>query len=264
MFDYAHTIALITGASSGLGESFATQLAARGTNVVLVARNLSKLEALAQRLRTEYRVQATVIAADLTDPFAPQKIYEQTRAESLSINLLVNNAGFALAGAFLEHDVQAERNQIEVNITALMTLSHLFGRDMQGRNSGIINVASNAAFQPLAYSAVYAASKSFVLLFSEALGRELRGRGTRVLAVCPGPVKTLFWDKIDSRLSTRMMDTPEPVVKQTLAAFEKGKAVLIPGRLMNRLQAFATRLVPRAVMTAIAEKTSRKIMMAGH
>jgi short-subunit dehydrogenase len=122
----------------------------------------------------------------------------------------------------------------------------------------------NAAFQPLPYSAVYAASKAFVLLFSEALGRELKQQGTHVLAVCPGPVETAFWDKIGSKLSSKAMDTPQRTVGQALAAFERGRAVIVPGRFGLRLQAFATRLIPRSLMVSIADGASRKIMMAGH
>jgi short-subunit dehydrogenase len=265
MFDYAHTTALVTGASSGLGETFAEMLAARGANLVLVARTGSRLEALAARLRSAHRIQADVIAADLTDPGAPASVHAQAQSRGLRVNLLVNNAGFALGGAFLEHELRDEEDQIAVNVTALTALSHLFGRDMAGfgRNAGIINIASNAAFQPLPYSAVYAASKAYVLLFSEALGRELVRQGPHVLVVCPGQVRTRFWDRLGSALPTDAMDTPERIVTETLAAFERRRAVLIPGRVGNRLQAFATRFMPRAAMIRIAERASRKIMMAG-
>ncbi len=141
------------------------------------------------------------------------------------VNLLINNAGFAL---------------------------------------GIINIASSAAFQPLAWSAVYAATKAHVLLFSEAIERELRRQGTRVLAVCPGPVETNFFRQIGSDLPKGMMDSPGRIVAESLAAFDKNRAVLIPGRATNRLQAFATRLLPRAMIAKIAEGGSRKIMMARH
>jgi short-subunit dehydrogenase len=266
MFDYTNTTALITGASSGLGEAFAETLARRGSNVVLVARNQAKLESLAQRLRAQYKREATVIPADLTDSAAPMAIHAKARASGLAVNLLVNNAGFALAGAFLDHSAAAEADQIAVNVGALTALSHRFATDMRniGRNTGIINIASNAAFQPLPFSAVYAASKSFVLLFSEALGRELAPQGTRVLAVCPGPVNTAFWGKIGSELPTRVMDSPAHIVEQSLAAFDKGHAVVVPGRISVRLQAFATRIIPRPLMARIGEQASRKIMMAGH
>ena len=265
MFDYAHTTALVTGASSGLGETFAELLARRGANVVLVARTAHKLEALAERLRATYKVEAAVIAADLADPSAPAGIHADAKARGLSVNLLVNNAGFALAGAFLDHDLDREKDQIAVNVTALKALTHLFAADMRGfgGNAGVINIASAAAFQPLAYSAVYAATKAFVLLFSEALGRELRAQGTRVLAVCPGPVETAFFDKIGSKLSKDAMDSPDRIVTQALAAFDKRRAVLVPCRAAIRLQAFATRLFPRATIAKIAETGSRKVMMAG-
>ncbi len=266
MFDYSKTTALITGASSGLGETFAEMLAKRGANVVLVARTVTKLEALAANLRAKYHIKADVLPADLTDPTAPAKIHAEARSRGLQINLLVNNAGFALAGAFLDHDLQREQEQIAVNVTALTALSHLFGADMRsfGRNAGIINIASAAAFQPLAYSAVYAATKSYVLLFSEALGCELRNQGTHVLAVCPGPVKTEFFNKIGSKLAANAMDTPERIVTESIAAFDRRKSVVVPGRAVIRLQTFATRLFPRATMAKIAEQKSRKVMMAGN
>lgn len=265
MFDYASTTALVTGASSGLGEAFAEALARRGANVILVARNVPRLERLAERLRSAHKVEASVVAADLADPSAPGHIHTEVTGRGLRVNLLVNNAGFALSGAFLDHDLSQEHEQIAVNVVALATLSHLFGRDMRafGNNAGIINIASNAAFQPLPYSAVYAASKSFVLLFSEALGRELKRQGPRVLAVCPGPVATQFWNRLDSKLSAKLMDKPERIVGQALAAFERRQGVIVPGRFSIRLQAFATRFVPRATMVRIADGASRRIMMAG-
>jgi uncharacterized protein len=266
MLNYSTTTALITGASSGIGQVFAESLAKRGANLVLVARGAAKLDAIAMRLQREYPIKASVIVADLADAAGPARVFAEAQSRGLSINLLVNNAGFAVAGGFLEHEYGRERDQIAVNVSALTELSHLFGRQMSafGRNAGIINIASSAAFQPLPFSAVYAATKSYVLLFSEALGRELRGQGTHVIAVCPGPVKTAFWEKVGSDLSSNAMDTPEEIVEESLAAFDKGRAVVIPGRFAHRLLAFTTRLVPRALMAQIAERTSRKIMMAGH
>jgi uncharacterized protein len=264
MFDYAQTTALVTGASSGLGASFAEALAKRGANVVLVARSGAKLEALADRLQATHGVRTHVIVADLADPAAPRMIHAEAKAAGFRVNLLVNNAGFATAGSFVGNDLAREQEQIAVNVGALTALSHLFGTDMRGPNSGIINLASTAAFQPLPYSAVYGASKAFVLLFSEALGREMKPHGTHVLAVCPGPVRTAFWNKVGSKLSTKDMETPERTVEQALAAFEKRKAVLVPGPFRLRAQAFAPRLMPRSVTVGIAEGASRKIMMAGH
>ncbi len=269
MFDYARTTALVTGASSGLGATFAEVLAARGADLVLVARTALTLETLAGRLQAAHGIRAHVIAADLTDPAAPAAIHAAVQARGLRVNLLVNNAGFALGGAFLAHVVREEEDQIAVNVTALTALAHRFGRDMaaRGPNAGIINIASNAAFQPLPYSAVYAASKAYVLFFSQALGRELRGshgrQGPHVLAVCPGPVRTGFWDRLGSALPTDRMDTPDRIVGEALTAFERRRAVLVPGRVGNRLQAFATRFMPRAAMIRIADRASRQIMMAG-
>ena len=263
MFDYANTTALVTGASSGLGETFAEALARRGADVVLVARTAAKLETLAERLQATYGIRAHVIVADLADPAATHMIHAEAKSSGLQVNLLINNAGFATAGAFLGNDLAREQEQIAVNVGALTALSHLFGADMHGPNSGIINLASTAAFQPLPYSAVYGASKAFVLLFSEALGREMKLQGTHVLAVCPGPVRTAFWNKVGSKLSTKQMETPERTVEQALLAFEKRRAVIVPGPLRLRAQALAPRLLPRSLTVSIAEGASRKLMMAG-
>lgn len=265
MFDYKNTTALVTGASSGLGAAFAKELAARGANLVLVARTTPALDALSAELRSRHGVQVKVITADLADAQARQELYAQTKADGLAVNLLVNNAGFGLSGPFLDHTLEAEEAQINLNVTALTAMAHLFGSDMRrfGENSGIINVASNAAFQPLPYSAVYSASKAFVLLFSEALGRELKEQRTHVMALCPGPIATEFWQKIGSNLPDKEKSTPASIATQALAALDNRRAVFVPGPVMLRLQIFAARFAPRSIVVRIAERASRSIMMRG-
>lgn len=265
MFDFAKTTALVTGASSGLGRTFADELAARGANLVLVARNKGALDAVRADIIARHGVKVYVFTADLGNAGARRDLHRQTKEMRLPINLLVNNAGFGLSGAFLKQDLEREESQIDVNVSAVTALSHLYGRDMAqfGRNSGIINIASNAAFQPLPYSAVYAATKSFVLLFSEALARELKEQGTHVLAVCPGAIATDFWRKIGSSLPDNEKSTPESVVKEALTAFVRRKMVLVPGPAMLRLQIFSTRFVPRSFVVRVAEQASRSIMMRG-
>jgi short-subunit dehydrogenase len=181
----------------------------------------------------------------------------------LTVDLLVNNAGFGLTGPFLSHALREEEAQVQVNVTSLMALTHLFAPAMAERSrGGIINIASLAAFQPQFNSAVYAAGKSFVLLFSEALWLELDPRNVHVLAVCPGPVITSFFERIGSKPPPQAI-SPERVASETLQAFDKKQAVLVPGTLMTRIQAFAHRVLPRAVVARIAASVSTKIMTTG-
>src|SRR5882757_8663653 len=174
MFAYHGSTALVTGASKGLGEVFAEQLAARGMNLVLVARSLDALEILAKRLSDQYGVQCVALNADLADPGAAERIAAELERRGIQVDLLVNNAGLGLSGNFLSHELKQEQGSIQVNVQALVALSHLFGLRMkQRRKGGIINIASNASFQPLPAMATYAATKAFVLHFSEALSYEL-------------------------------------------------------------------------------------------
>src|SRR5262249_45385990 len=160
---------LITGASSGIGEAFASALAGRGMNLILVARTKLKLDELAKRLMHEHSIQATVIEADLAERSAPERVHARTAELGLRVGLLVNNAGFTLSGDFLSHDLSQEEQQLHVDIGALVGLAHFFVKDMVTRKQGaVINLASITSFMPITHSAVYGASKSFVLSFSEA------------------------------------------------------------------------------------------------
>jgi len=260
--DDRHT-ALITGASSGLGEAFASSLAARGMNLILVARTKTKLEELARRLAKEHRVQATVIEADLAGPDAPGRIHARVDELGLSVDLLVNNAGFGLSGPFLSHDLAKELDQVGVDVGAVVALTHLFARDMVARRrGGVINLASMTSYLPMAYSAVYGASKSFVLSFSEALAREVAADGVQVLAVCPGPVATKFYEELGANPPSKALDTPERIVADALKAYDRRRSVVIPGRFRIRALIFWTRLLPRAIRAGIGEKISRRYFLA--
>jgi uncharacterized protein len=170
-FDYSNSTALITGASSGIGAAMAEALAHRGCSIILSARDAAKLEVRAAHLRRAYNVNATVVTADLSQHHGALDLHAEIVRRALGVDLLVNNAGFGLTGPFLSHALSEEEAQVQVNITSLMTLTHLFAPAMAERSrGGIINIASLSAFQPQFNSAVYAASKSFVLLFSEACG----------------------------------------------------------------------------------------------
>jgi hypothetical protein len=262
-FDYSGSTALVTGASKGLGAAFAEALAARGMNLVLVARSTGELNALSTRLYAKYKVQRTVLSIDLADPSSPQTIAEELERRGIEVDLLVNNAGFGLNGAFLSHDPKQKQAEIEVNVQALVALTHLFGKAMASRGKGgIINVASNASFQPVPYMATYAATKAFVLHFSEAIRHELAERGVQVMATCPGPTATSFFEGTSTQLSPKDMDDAESVVKKTLEAFDQERGVAYPGRMSVRLTSWLPRLLPRALVARIAGNATAKMGLA--
>jgi uncharacterized protein len=264
MFVYRGSTALITGASKGLGKVFAETLAARGTNLVLVARSGDALQALAEELTARHAVQSVALNADLGTPNAASQIGEELERRGIQVDLLVNNAGLGLTGSFLSHDLAKEQSAIQVNVQAVVALSHLFGSLMAKRGrGGIINLASNASFQPLPYMATYAASKAFVLFFSEALQFELAGTGIHVMAACPGPTATSFFAGVSTNLSPKDMDSSESVVQKTLQAFDRRKAVVYPGRTSVRAATWLSRLLPRVLTVRIAAIASGKMGLHG-
>jgi short-subunit dehydrogenase len=260
MFEYAGSTALVTGASKGLGVAFAEALAERGMNLLLVARSTDKLNVLSRRLHAKSKVQSTILSIDLADPNGPQTIAEELERRGIQVDLLVNNAGFGLSGEFLSHDPEQERAEIEVNVQALVALTHYFGKAMAARGKGgIINVASNAGFQPLPYMATYAATKAFVLHFSEAIRHELTAKGVHVMATCPGPTATSFFEGTSTQMSPENMDSSESVVRRTLEAFDQGRGVAYPGRTTVQIASWLPRLLPRALVVRIAGMASVKM-----
>ena len=252
-------VALITGASSGIGEVFARHLAARGENVVLVARSAERLNAICNELgRAHANVVAQSVALDLSEPDAPQRLFDETKQRDLEVETLINNAGFGSMGEFLTLDLERELNMIELNVKALVALTYLYLRPMRERKRGhVINVASTAAFQPVPYMATYAATKAFVLSFSEALWEENRAHGVKVMALCPGVTSTNFFDAAQmAQPPMRITQTPEEVVDTALAALARGRSHVISGWL-NYLQTEAERLLPRSVVTRIAGSAIR-------
>ncbi|EHP42682.1 dehydrogenase [Cupriavidus basilensis OR16] len=216
MFVYRGSTALITGASKGLGKVFAQTLAARGMNLVLVARSGDALHALAQDLTARHGVQCVPLNADLANPCAAIQIGEELERRGIQVDLLVNNAGLGLTGSFLSQDFKKVQSEIQVNVQALVALAHQLGSAMTKRGKGgIINLASNASFQPLPYMGTYAATKAFVLFFSEALQYELAGTGVHVMAACPGPTATSFFDGVSTEVSPKDMDSSESVVQKS-------------------------------------------------
>jgi short-subunit dehydrogenase len=248
--------ALITGASSGIGAAFARALAARGEDLVLVARSADRLTALAAELTAKHNIHAEVLPADLADPGAPDAIVAELAARNIEIGTLVNNAGFGTNGEFASLDAARERDEVFVNIVALHQLTRALLPPMVARGKGaIVNVASTAAFQPVPYMATYGATKAFVLSFSEALAAEARSQGVRVLALCPGQTETAFFEGMESARVGRAR-TPDQVVATALRALDRGQSVVIDG-WMNYAMANSIRLVPRRLVTSIAARMQR-------
>jgi short-subunit dehydrogenase len=249
-WSYRGRWALVTGASAGLGEEFARQLAGRGMNLVLAARREERLEQLAEELRQAHGVSAVALATDLSVAGEGGRLWARARV-GRTIHLLVNNAGFGAQGRFDEIDLERQTEMVQVDCVALLELAHHALHDFRGMgDGGIINVASLAAFQPLPRLATYAAAKAFVLSLSEALWVENRDAGVRVVAVCPGRTPTEF-QAVAGTGSTKGafgLRSPEAVVGEGLAAFEKGKSYVVPG-MENHLASVLVRLLPRSAVT---------------
>jgi short-subunit dehydrogenase len=232
MFAYQGKAALVTGASSGIDATFARERATRGMSVVLVARATERLQSIAGELMSRYLARVEIIAADLADPAAVATVIDEIRRRELAVDLLINNAGFGLHGPLETLSPERERQAIQLNVGALVTLTHAVLAGLLARASGgIVTVASTLAFQPVPYMAVHGATKAFVLAFAHALATEYRGKGVRFLALRPGTTATSFYDvsggdKVFARMHMR---TPEQVVATGLHAFERGRAVAVDG-----------------------------------
>jgi short-subunit dehydrogenase len=247
---YRETTALITGASAGLGEEFAHQWAERGADVVLVARRLDRLQALAADLEKRYGITATPIAADLARPGAGAALRAELHARGLTVQTLINNAGFGSHGAFLEQEQEQIARMIQLNVSAVAELSRAFLPELAADGRGaLVTVASTAAYQPTPAMAVYGATKAFVLSLTEALAWETRRSPLRVLAVSPGPVSTEFFDVVGSRDAiVGRVATPAEVVKATRRALERRSTPpSVVAGLGNRLATLASKLAPRRV-----------------
>ncbi|MBU0518841.1 SDR family oxidoreductase [bacterium] len=241
--------ALITGASSGIGYELAKIFAIEGHNLVLVARDEDKLLELAGQVRHHRDdLETRVIVCDLSDPTAPESIYETLAAESVNLDILVNNAGIGCHGAFHQLDRQFMLDMVQVNVHAVVHLTHLFLPGMVERGKGkVLNVASTAAFQPGPFASNYYASKSFVLSFTEALAVELEGSGVTATALCPGLTRTNFHARMGvAELGSMksMFMSAEAVARAGYAGLMKGKTIVIPG-FKNALLAKMVRFFPR-------------------
>lgn len=260
--------ALVTGASGGIGGELARAFAAGGYDLVLVARSAGKLEELAAELQKRHGAAVRILAKDLSRPGSPDEIFQELTDAAVAVDVLVNNAGFATFGPFVETDLARELEEIQLNV---VTLTHLTKRFLPGmlarRRGGVLNVASTASFQPGPLMAVYYATKAYVLSLSEALAEELRGTGVAVTALCPGPTATGFQaraDMQDSKLFTgpmKVMDAAA-VARAGYEGFRAGKRIVIPG-LINKLGVQSVRISPRAVVTRLVRAMQAKRTQGG-
>jgi short-subunit dehydrogenase len=252
--------ALVTGASAGIGKALAQELAAGGANLVLTARRLDRLQDLARSISEKYKVRAEVFAADLLQPGAPQELFDFTQQRGLSVDVLVNNAGFGAYGPFATVDQERLLGMVQVNCTAVVHLTHLFLSKMIQRRSGyILIVASTASFQAVPYISTYAATKGFDLLFAEGLAEEVKPQGVRVCALCPGSTESEFREVANQSQAPAVnhrQETARKVARVGLAALAAGKSYVISGT-RNYLGAQVQRLVPRRLVTSIAAKLFR-------
>ena len=256
---YAERWALITGASSGIGAEFARRLAGRGMHLVLTARREDKLRELAAELDTQHGTRCEVIPCDLSEVGSSNWLMEQIAARGVEVELLINNAGFGVVSDIENTDPQRVQQLVRLNIATLTDLTYAVLPGMLERRHGaVINVSSVAAFQPVAYMAAYAASKAYVLHFSEALWAEVRDRGVTVLGLCPGPTETDFFASagVPDWLNKHTPDSPTKVVKTAVKALEKRKQYVITG-WKNYFWSIAVRLATRRTAVNEARKYFR-------
>jgi len=255
--------ALITGASNGIGLELARVHASKGDDLVLTARNKSKLDELKSELESKHQIKVYTIGKDLALPESARELYDETTRLGIRIDYLINNAGFGDFGMFAERDWEKQHQMIELNITALTQLTKLYLKDMIARGSGkIMNVASTAAFQPGPLMAVYYATKAYVLHFSEAVANEVRNKGVTITALCPGPTESGFQSAAsmeESRLfKGKKIPSSKSVAEYGYHAMMKGQAVAIHG-IMNNILAFFVRFTPRAILVKVTRMIQSKV-----
>lgn len=261
--------ALVSGASSGIGAELARGLAARGHGVTLVARRADRLEQLASELEGRHGVRAEAIPADLSDPSERDRVVAEIERRGLTVEVLVNNAGFGIYLPFADSDRDGELRQVRLLVETVVDLDARYLPGMVERARGaIVNVSSTAGFQPLPGNGTYAASKAFVLFHSEALHEELRDSGVTVTAVCPGPVETEFIEVskplFTKRVPRFLWASPQQVAEETLRAVEAGKRTVIPGGVAVRTAFAPSRMAPPAIAVPITRRLfSRELERGG-
>ena len=243
-----HSWVLITGASSGFGEEFARQYAEQGHSLVLVARRLDRLQALAEKLRRQYRIEIVVEQVDLSDIEAITQLHRRLRERGIAIDILINNAGHGLQGPFVDSPLDATLAMVQLDVASLTALTHVFAREMRTRKRGqILLVASLLAYQGVQNFAVYAAAKAYVLRLGEALHRELKRDGVTVTTLCPGMSDTGFATAAQQKLTPALrllMMQPAPVVRTGIRALQAGRISVVPG-WANKALVILTWATPR-------------------
>ena len=263
-------VTLLTGASSGIGEAWADRLAAEKHNLVLVARSEAKLKELSTTLSRKYGVSVQYIAIDLSQPQADLRIVEETEKRKLAVEYLINNAGIGTAGDFTQLDLANELGMMQLNMMAVVSLTHHYLKQMRERNSGtIVNVASMAAFMPAPFMAAYAASKAFVKSFTEALAEENRPFNIRIMLLCPGATETKFFEAANineadkkALLGKANIQTPDMVADEAMKGMKGQKTVVISG-LTNRIGAKLGSLVPNSVIAKFIANGARSTFQKG-
>ncbi len=259
--------ALITGASAGIGAAVAQELAARGYNLILVARRKDKLDELGAELTSAHGIRAESLGCDLTNDASRDRLAGRAASLGLEVDILINNAGFATGGPFHEAAPEREIEQVKILVEAPVALCSAFLPDMVRRGYGaVLNVASTAGMQPLPYSAGYSAAKAYMLNFSEALHQEVRGLGVTVTALAPGPVSTEFWDTAGWQAGGQAFEnavpkpawvTAEQTAKAGIKGLQDGQRVVVPG-LPIRTAMLAARYVPHALKLPAIERVLRR------
>jgi uncharacterized protein len=262
MKTYAGKTSLVTGASSGIGKAIAADLARRGSHLILAARSKDRLDALAGELRASHGLRVDALAADLAAEGAAERLFRGVADLGLSVDLLVNNAGFGKWGNFLDDEMNTYAEMLDLNMRAVVELCHVFLPSMTAKGDcAILNVGSTGSFVPVPWAAVYGATKAFVLSFSEALHYEFKDRGVQVTVLCPGNTASNFANvaNANARKPPGEDDSPEWVARIGLDALLKGQCVVIPG-LKNQQVAILSRILPRAQTLKIAGETWKKTL----
>lgn len=256
-FDLRGRRALVTGASSGIGAEIARELAARGASLVLAARRRDAMEELGRSLGRSHSIDADIVEVDLATEALATPLIEAVDARHDRIDVVVNNAGFGIHGSGLDHDWEDELRMLRLNVLCVLQLTKHYARKMRTRGEGrILQVASNAAFQPCPFYAAYGATKALVLHHAEALAEELRGSGVGLTTVCPGSTNTEFFEVSGNERNRAQTSTslePDEVAKTAVDAMVRDKRSVVPG-LANKVGASTIKLLPRRVQTALARK----------
>lgn len=250
---------LITGASSGIGEEFARQYAKKGHSLILTARSKEKLERLAQELSQQHRIQVHVIAQDLAQLNSAEELFSKCQQLGLDVNLLVNDAGIGIMGKFEDHDLNKIQEMLLLNVLALTKLCYLFIPQLKKNMGSILNLASQVAFEPAVYMAAYGGTKAYVLNFTEALRVELQESKVKVMALCPGPTYTKFFERTNASPNdiNFKFRTPTEVVSAAIEGLENNKDITIPG-WENKVWVFMTRFMPRSFIAQLSQNMTKK------